>query len=347
MKPLALSLFLSASALAVALPSRAQPEASADSTSVRADYRKALAEMDKGNWQSARVLLIDLFKRSPTFDVAASLGETESKLGENANAAQHFAFALKNIPPKEKAETTTRIRAGLSSVTGNVATIRLSANRQPAQFFVDGEEIGSYPALSELYLSPGKHTLEARAGSESEKRDVQAVAGTSNSMAFMLVAETLPSSGLATPPPHQAEPTPPPAAASPSAPTADSESSARPIALVTGGSLAVVGLALGIGFGVAAKSAEDDANKYRSGFPSTACSSGSTMADCKSLDDALSRQSRDSTIANVGWALGAVGAVTVGVALLWPRDEGEKKPASARGLSLGLQGNRFLLRGTF
>jgi hypothetical protein len=174
MKPLFFSLFLAASATAIASHGHAQPETSPAADSVRVDYRKALAEMDKGNWQNARTLLLDLFNRSPTFDVAASLGESEAKLGESAKAARHFAFALKNIPPKEKAETTTRIRAGLSSVAGNVATIRLSLNRAEAQIFVDGEQVGSYPALSEVYLSPGKHTLEARQGNESEKRDVQA-----------------------------------------------------------------------------------------------------------------------------------------------------------------------------
>ena len=345
MKPLVFSLFLGASAMTFVSPSRAQTETSPEATSVRTDYRKALAEMDKGNWQNARTLLLDLFKRSPTFDVAASLGESEAKLGESANAATHFAFALKNVPPKEKAETSTRIRAGLSSVVGNVATVRLSLNRKEAQLFVDGEQVGSYPALAEIYLSPGKHTLEARAGTDSERRDVQAVAGTTNSMAFVLVPDSLPSSGLSAPTPNKVDPTTTPAPAAP--PADESNGGARTIALITGGSLAVAGLAVGIGFGVAASSAKDDANKYRSGFPSTACTSGSTMADCKSLDDAVSRQSRDSTIANVGWALGAVGAVTVGVALLWPGDEGEKKPASTHGLSLGLQGNRFLLRGTF
>jgi len=165
-------------------------------------------------------------------------------------------------------------------------------------------------------------------------------------MAFMLVPDSLPASGLAAPTPSKTDPTPPPAPAL-NAAADKSNNSTRTVVLITGGSLAVAGLAFGIGFGVAASSAEDDANNLRSGFSSTACTSGNTMADCKSLEDAVSRQSRDSTIANVGWALGAVGAVTVGVALLWPGDDAEKKPASARGLSLGLQGNRFLLRGTF
>jgi hypothetical protein len=339
------SLLLLVSAISLAPNVRAQPAVSADSSTVRADYRRALAEMDKGNWREARSLLLDLFKRSPTFDVAASLGEAEAKLGESAKAAQHFAFALKNVPPKEKAETSARIRAGLSSVTGNVATLRLSLNRPEAQLFADGELVGSYPAVSEIYLSPGKHTLEARAGNEAEKREVEAVAGTNTSLVFVLTAQPQPASGL-TPPP-QATDAPPPSPPAADTPPSESGGNARTIALISGGSLAVAGLAVGIGFGVAANGAEKDADGYRSRLATTACPSGNSDPNCKGLEDALSAQSRDSTIANVGWALGAVGLVTVGVALLWPDERAGQKTTSAGGLSLGWQGNRLLLRGSF
>jgi len=316
---------------------------------VRTDYRKALAEMDKGNWQNARTLLLDLFKRSPTFDVAASLGESEAKLGESAKAAQHFAFALKNVPPKEKAETTTRIRAGLNSVTGNVGTIKLSLNRREAQFLVDGEEVGSFPALTEIYLSPGKHTVQARSAGESETREVEVVAGTSKSLAFVLVPETLPASGLAAPAPtapaqNEANSTPTPA---PNAAADKSNNSTRTVVLITGGSLAVVGLAMGIGFGVAANSAEEDADKYRAALPGAACFAGTSSGDCNALRDAVSRQSRDHTIASVGWALGAVGVVAVGVTLLWPSDDKARKATTARGLSLGWRGDQLMLGGKF
>jgi len=339
MKALVFSFVLGATLLALPQQADAQPDTAADNGTVRADYRKALAEMDKGNWQNARALLIDLFKRSPTFDVAASLGEAEARLGESASAAQHFAYALKNVPPKEKADTSARIRGGLNSVLGNVATVHLSVNRKDVPVYLDGALLGTYPALAEVYLSPGKHTIEARDGDAVAKKEVQATAGSNSSLAIELKANApAVSSGLAAPNPSPAQPKVAP-------PVEDEPDTVRSIVLVTGGSLAVAGLAVGIGFGLASNAAESDANSYRALLPKNGCASGTT-GDCKSLDDALSRQKNDSTIANVGWVLGGVGLVAVGAALLWPRGDAQKDSAAAS-WSLDVQGNGLRLRGSF
>lgn len=106
--------------------------------------------------------------------------------------------ALKNVPPKEKAETSARLRAALDELRPRVGTLRLSVNRGTAEILVDAEAFGTYPQVSELYLSPGKHTVEARAGAESTKREVQAAVGATTPLSLDFKPEPV-ESGLVTP----------------------------------------------------------------------------------------------------------------------------------------------------
>jgi hypothetical protein len=104
---------------------------------------------------------------------------------------------------------------------------------------------------------------------------------------------------------------------------------------------------MGLGFGAASNSSEGDVEDYRGKVGSNGCQGGGTSpADCAALAEAVDSQRRSTHIANVGFGIAAVGLVTVGVALLWPRSA-EPSTARASHLELRWAGNGISLGGKF
>lgn len=347
MKPLLLSTLLCAIPLLTSASGMAQENAlSPEQLETRSAYRKALAEMEKGNWQGAETLLTDLWKKSPTYDVAGSLGEVETRLGHYATAAQRIAFALKNVPPKEKAETSARLRAALDDLRPRVGTLRLSVNRASAEILVDNEPAGTFPQLSELYVSPGKHAIEARAGAESTQREVQAAVGATVPLSLEFKPEAV-SSGLV-----PATPTPAPGSSSN---PAKQEDSANWLPTYVAGGLAVVAIGVGTGFAIdslKAKSAGDtklQAAKAAFGGnrPCTSGNGGGTPI-CDDLQQLQDRRQSSSTGASVSFALGGVfAAAAVGSYFLWARPTADSGRSARVGGWIGKGGGSLIVEGSF
>jgi hypothetical protein len=349
-KPLILSTLLCALPLLTSAAAVAQENAvSPEQAQVRTAYRKALAEMEKGNWQAAQALLMDLWKKSPTYDVAGSLGEAESRLGHHARAAQFIAFALKNVPPKEKADTSARLRAALDELRPRVGTLRLSVNRQAAEILVDAEQVGTYPQLSELYLSPGKHTVEARAGAESAKREVQAAVGASAPLSLEFRPEPI-DSGLVKP----SSPTPTPTSPAPASPARQENSPNWLPTYVTGG-LAVVALGIGTGFSIDALKAKSDGDDklqaakdaFGTDRPCASGSGGGTPL-CDNLKQLRDRRDSSNSAATVSFVVGGVvAAAAVGSYFLWARPTADSGRSARVGGWIGKGGGSLLVEGSF
>jgi hypothetical protein len=349
MKPLTLSLLLCVTPLFLSTPSRAQPTSSPADT-IRSDFRRAQAEILNGNYRSAQALLVDLFKRSPTFDVAASLAQTESRLGDHARAARYFASALASVPPKEKAETPARIRTALEAELAYVASLRVSVNRDGAEILLDGEAAGTFPQVTELYANPGHHTIEARAGSASAKREIDATAGASMPLSFELVPDTqgVPSQSAA---PTKSKP----AAAEPMPASRPAEDRANWLPAGVTAGLALVAVGVGTGFAIDASNAKSAGDRKRQDAERTfgsnsGCSQplGAGSPICAELADLQDRRQRSNTAAKVSFVIGGVfAAAAVGSYFLWAKPSAENSRSARVGAWVDGKGGSVLFEGSF
>lgn len=348
-KPLFFALVCLASC-SLAVPCNAQSSApSTDAAAVRAQYRKGLAELNKNNWQAAESIFAELFQKSPTFDVAGSLGAAEAQLGKHDRAAQHLAFALKNLPPKEGTDITAQMRSALTEELARVGTLRLTVNADSAEIRVDGEARGTYPQLAEVYLIPGSHTVEARAAAASAKRQVQATAGSTATLSLQLKHASTAPAAAAAPPSEAGSMAPVPAP-----PKAGNDRPNWLPSLVTGG-LAVVALGVGTGFTVDALSAKSDGDqKQRDAAQAfdadTPCAAGYGAGSgiCSDLEHLQNRRKHSQTGATVSFVLGGVfAAAAVGSYFLWARPQGDGRPTTRVGAWIDNRGGSVLLEGSF
>lgn len=313
-------------AIAVSLspgPVCAQQTEPADLTAAQRDYRKAHEAMREKDWTGARRLLLGLWEKAQTYDVAASLAEVEYELGNYASAAQYMSFALKHVLPNEEASTVERMRAALEQIRTKVGTLSLTVNQPGAEVRVDGKTIGKSPLPGEIFLEPGTHLVEAELGAEASARSVNVVAGQKYTIDLEL---TTSAPSEVAPPPGESHPPAAGAAvtASVNPKPLDSGAGKSVVPIYAGLGVTAAGLATWIGFGIAAENAKDDADALehtlRNEFGTSTCSQPTAdRKGCKELADTIDRQRRLGTVANVGMGVTLVGAVaTLGYILFWP-----------------------------
>jgi hypothetical protein len=110
--------------------------------------------------------------------------------------------------------------------------------------------------------------------------------------------------------------------------------------------VAATGLAVAASFGLAANSAEDDADALRARIGADGCASGwADPRDCRAASDAVDRQQRAATLSTIGLGVAAAAsAATLGYFFLWP-DPGANGGAGRRSeTALALQGGFGVLR---
>jgi hypothetical protein len=311
----------------------AQPTAVDRAASSQNEYRQAHEAARSHNWLEARRILLGLWARAKTYDVAASLSEAEFGLGHNAASAQYMDYALRHVTPNESAATVANMKSALEKLRPKVGVVSIVTNDPSAMLSLDGAVL-DYDREAEIFVEPGAHVFQARSGDRTSTETLEAVAGTSQVLTLELPqAGATPATAL-------------PLALPPSSDTNDTAASPRTIALLVGGALAVGGLGTGIGFGVSSNSSENDASDYRARVGSRGCASPSASSDCQALQDAVDSQRRKTHVANIGYGVAAVGLVTVGVALLWPRSN-RVLSARASQLELRWSGDAISLGGQF
>ncbi len=134
--------------------------------------------MNAKRWEEARRLLLDLWTRSQTYDVASDLMFVEYHLGNYAAAANYGQFASRNVPPVADADDTVRLKKGLEEVKKRVGAISVSVDRPGAEVHVDSAVVGTSPLPSDVYVDVGPHRVRAvLEGVDSPEVRVDALAG--------------------------------------------------------------------------------------------------------------------------------------------------------------------------
>lgn len=338
-RTLRLASFAVALALTAAMaPTRAEAQEPVSAANIQ--YRKAFAAVEKKDWAEARRLLLPLWDKSHTWDVAIGLGKAEWYLNHRAAGARYMAFAVANIPPKEKPQVVEGLRAGLSEMKQGVGTVQVSVNKDSAEVLADGDIVGSSPINTDIFLDPGPHVLEARLGNAvSEKQTLDVAAGQSYTVALIVQtpaptvsntnANATPSSAALTASPNAAPPIAPEQTTNSTGPSPNWAP-----ALITGG-LAIVAVAVGTGFAVDASSAKskgaEDLSSAESQFGTNPCApQRASTGICQDLQSQQDRRSSSLTGATVSFVAGGVfAAAAVGSYFLWARPESNQTHVGA------------------
>ncbi|HWA75909.1 MAG TPA: hypothetical protein VG937_26410 [Polyangiaceae bacterium] len=303
-----------------------------------ARYRAAHAAMQRGNWAEARTLLLALWERSKSYDVAASLAQVEHAQGNDVLAARYLTFALSHLAPKERPETLARYRAALSELEAQIGRIEVNVNQPAAEIRLDGAPVGMSPLPHPIFVDPGPHTIEAQASGVSASKQVELSKGE------LLTVEL----SLAKP-----APAPPPetiATPGPAVPSDDRSPEAHRslLPVYAAGGLAVVGAAVAVGFGLAADSDETKANALKARLGESGCAdSTASRSTCDAAERAVQAQRRDALWSNIGIGVASASlAAGLGYLLFWPAPNRSQTTARLRpggeltetGIALSLAG---------
>ena len=304
--------------LSVAIPLHAETltsEPNADDYArARALYKKAAEAFEATEYTEARRLLLDAWALRQSYDVAASLGDTEIKLRLFAEAAEHLSFSVRNFPPLENERALENVRKQLDIARREVASFVVSVNEPGAEIRVDQRLVGTSPLSGPLFLPPGHHTVEARKGTAVVSETVAGEAAKETPVTLHLRATELP---------------PPPA---------DETAPRSVVPLIVGGAVFAVGLTAGIAFKLAANSDEEDAAELRDRLGPGGCvGEAGASHDCAALRSEVDSANTMNALSTAGFVVAGVAVVATPVSwLLWPRPENATAPRVSGVVTPGL-----------
>ncbi len=271
-------------------------------------------QLKAGNVREAYVEYKAAWDLKRSYDIAANLGNVEFELGMPRDAAEHLSFALKNAAVSVTQDKIDKIKARLAEAKNLVGSAKVQVNIDGAEVFIDGRSVGRSPINDELYVDPGRCTVEARlAGHDLARETVDFRRATTRTVLLTLKLSGGPaplptastSGSVRLPPP------PPPG------------KSLVPLGIVIG--VGAVGIGLGIaGFALSdAKGSEIDTLKGSLDALDThkthsVCQRPSPPSECGALDDAYRAQGSFRNLGVAGMVVTGVAVLGTAVYLLYP-----------------------------
>jgi hypothetical protein len=320
---------------AVTHAAHAKPPKPEDPNYQQIQYRKAHDAMQAKRWEEARGLLLDLWRRGRTYDVAASLGQVEYWLQNYGAGARYIVFALEHLPPGEDSDTVRRLHAGLAELKKHVGAIKVAFDEAGAEIRVDSELVGISPLSSEIYVDPGTHRVEARSpGQPAVEAKIDTAIGETYALELRTEA-TRPNAQAA--PSAGAGPAPDLTASAPIAtpPAAPRERSLVPV-FVTGG-LALAGVGAGTALTLMAESDSAKIQDLRGEVGPSGCRNAPS-AECAELRDTAQRRDLERNLSYAAFAFGGAALATGALYLLFPKARYENAE-----VSIGLDSKRAFL----
>lgn len=306
--------------------------------------RSGIAHYRAGNLEQARGDFARAWELKPSVELAAGLAEVEMKLERYADAAEHWAYYLQNLPPDR-----TEAEYQLAECRKHLGSVRVAVDIAGALVSLDGKVLGPAPLRVDVWVQPGNHAFEAKVpGRAPAAQQIAIAAGEAQMVTLVLGGE---------PRPHEQ-----PAPATAPSNTQRSEdaprgSAAKTVTLVTGGALALAGVGVGVGFTFKSNAAANDAANLRKQLMDTAggntssyCSTDPRPQSCKDYSGKLDDQDQARAIAIAGFATGGAFALATVIALVvWP-DAGPRAHANVPLVTVskaGAQGTMVSMSGTF
>ncbi|MGC4068850.1 MAG: PEGA domain-containing protein [Polyangiaceae bacterium] len=353
------ALTLAASALSATSAARAQSQTTSDTAASREAVVKAKKLIDeamkhyaRADWEGARELLLEALAVKPHRSILGNLAEVEIRTGRYLDAARHLQRLLAELP-ENATERRDAALAQLAVCREHLSSIQLTIGLEGANVRLNDESLGESPITQEVFVLPGTVNITVEHPDYYPvTRTVEAHEGKREDIAIQLVGKAKA-----------------PVAPSPSLTSSSHASVAPPVSNVTrnvivisGASLAAVGITAGIilwwkGYDNldkadalnAAMDAEDPGNNSQ-------CF-GTNLKDpesCAKLHELAKRSDRQvnwGTASFVG--AGVAAAAATFTYLLWPKAKSSETgvPAKAANVEFEPWATRDVqglqLRGTF
>jgi hypothetical protein len=270
-----------AAALAAALTALAIDATAANPSTQRADalFDEGTRLLEEGKYAEACPKLEESRRLAGGVGVTMYLAECRENTGKRVNAAALFreAEALARARQDKRADLARERAEKIEATLPKIVLQPAHADAEGLTIAIDGVAVESIAWGQPLPIDEGHHVVRATAhGMAPEERTFDATAGATTTLALAIERRA-----TSSPPPREDS----------------SRSLQRPIGIALG-ALGVVGVGLGAGFGVAAKSKLDASNAQGHCDASDKCDS--TGLSLRS--DALSA----ATISTVAFIVGAV-----------------------------------------
>jgi hypothetical protein len=321
--------------LLLSTPARAEPRAS-DVETARRLFDEATAFERQSAWREASEKLDAALAIKETPGLHFHRAHCAEQLGELVLAHRHYARSESMIRAGATAPDVEELLvAARARVLARVPrlTLALPSDVRGATLEIDDKPV-SEEGGTPLFLDPGRHRIVARApGRPDFEMEITLAEGQTQTLEVVFT-----------------EPRPEdPASVPRNEPTLERDTSgfgAREVVLIGEATLAVAGLAAGIGFSIAKGNARDRAERAQQAVDpsdpngSSGCP-GANPAACAELDDALADGKQASRFATVGFVAAGVGAAaTVVTWVVWPTGSSVSTSIepSAKGAKLVLSG---------
>jgi hypothetical protein len=177
-------------------PLRAQPadvkdvpgETAEMTDKARELYNQGSAALLKGRWGEAHANLLAAWSLKKHHQIAGNLGAAEMQLGRYREAAEHLAYYLREAPAAKQKERQSA-QALLSEARKHIGALTIKVEPAGAEVLVDGAAVGRAPLSGEMFVDPGKRTIEARLeGFKTARATVEVAAGSSREVPLAMMA---------------------------------------------------------------------------------------------------------------------------------------------------------------
>lgn len=189
---------LAAAAAVLALASAAPPASAQDAPpagDVTKDattmlYNAGIDAAKAGQWEKAYESFLAAFKIKQHPQIAVNLGRAAVKTGRPREAAEYLTFFLRETKEQVGNQDRAAIQQLLLEAKAKIGTLIVKVNKPGADVVVDGKVVGQAPLRDDVFVEPGKHTVEARLGKEqAEAVTVELGAGDSRQVGLAVGAK--------------------------------------------------------------------------------------------------------------------------------------------------------------
>ncbi|WP_437966209.1 hypothetical protein WMF04_42450 [Sorangium sp. So ce260] len=151
-------------------------------------YREGNRFYDEARFAEAEARYQAAWDLQRSFDVAGNLGNVELEVSQPREAAEHLLYALNTFPLGEREEKKLFLQKRLAEAKSQVGTLRISVNVDDAEVLIDGKRIGQSPLEDQVFVDPGKRTIEARRSGARTSTSLLVAKGSDQSIALSLDA---------------------------------------------------------------------------------------------------------------------------------------------------------------
>ncbi len=267
-------------------------------------------------WDEAETAFEEAWALKRSYDIAGNLGDVEMYLAKYQEAAEHLEYSLRNWPAGQEA-SRARTAERFEEAKKQVGTLTLKVTKG-AEISINGKAVGKSPLSGPVFVTPGAATVIVTLGAKSEKKTVALDIGEAREIEIAIAGEAAAVGPVG------------PGAAAPGSGSGSGDgdvkppsgSSVRKIGMIASGAVAVIGLAVGVGFYLMKQSAKDDADAIRSDnkLGNSGCAAGGSNV-CVDLSDANDRAKSNGTISNIGFIGAGVGAAGYVAFMLMPKSK--------------------------